>query len=172
MSHQLDDLLELSRVGRVVSPPTEFPISVLCREVVQMMQGLIDERGATVEIADDMPSVYADQARVREVIKNLVENGIKFAADGRAPRVEIVAEPQVDRVLCRVCDNGPGIEPRFQEKVFGLFDRLDNSVPGTGVGLALVKRIIEIHDGNIWIESQGDGQGCCFCFTLPLQRGN
>lgn len=172
MSHQLEDLLELSRVGRAVSPPTEFPISALCREVVQMMQGLIDERGATVEIADDMPSVYADQARVREVIKNLVENGIKFAADGRAPRVEIVAEPQVDRVLCRVCDNGPGIEPRFQEKVFGLFDRLDNSVPGTGVGLALVKRIIEIHDGNIWIESQGDGQGCCFCFTLPILRGS
>ena len=172
MSHQLDDLLELSRVGRVVSPPTEFPISVLCREVVQMMQGLIDERGATVEISDDMLRVYADQARVREVINNLVENGIKFAADGREPRVEIAAEPQGDRALCRVCDNVPGIEPRFQEKVFGLFDRLDSSVPGTGVGLALVKRIIEIHNGNIWIESQGDGQGCCFCFTLPLQRGS
>ncbi len=172
MSKQLEDLLELSRVGRVVSPPTQFPINVLCREVVQMMQGLIDERGATVEIAHNMLGVYADQARIREVIKNLVENGIKFVSAGCKPRVEITAESQGDKVLCRVSDNGPGIEPRFQEKVFGLFDRLDSSVPGTGVGLALVKRIIDIHDGSIWIESQGDGQGCCFCFTLPPQRGS
>ncbi len=172
MSRQLDDLLELSRIGRSVNPPTRFSITALCREVVQMMQGLIDERAAVVDIEESMPRIYADEARIREVIKNLVENGIKFTAAERSPRVEITAELRGKEVLCRIRDNGPGIEPRYHEKVFGLFDRLDTAVPGTGVGLALVKRIIEIHDGSIWIESQGDGQGCCFCFTLPIQRGS
>ena len=172
MNRQLDDLLELSRVGRVINPPTEFCFTDLCLEVVQMMQGLIDERGARVEVQDDMPAIYADQARIREVIKNLVENGIKFTPMEREPLIEIEAEVQGERLLCRVRDNGPGIEPRYQSRVFGLFDRLDNSVPGTGIGLALVRRIVELHDGSIWIESRGDGQGSCFCFTLPLQRGN
>jgi signal transduction histidine kinase len=74
-------------------------------------------------------------------------------------------------VHCRVQDNGPGIEPRYQDRVFRLFDRLEADVQGTGVGLALVKRIIDIHNGDIWIESQGNGQGCCFCFTLPAHEG-
>lgn len=106
------------------------------------------------------------------LIKNLIENGIRFNAAERSPRIEIVAELRGNEIVCRIRDNGPGIEPRYHEKVFGLFDRLGTVVPGTGVGLALVKRIIEIHDGSIWIESQGDGQGCCFCFTLPIQRGS
>ncbi len=169
MSRQLDDLLELSRIGRSVNPPTRFSVTALCRDVVQLMQGLIDERAAVVDIEESMPQIYADEARIREVIKNLVENGIKFSAAERSPRVEITAELRENEVLCRIRDNGPGIEPRYHEKVFGLFDRLDTAVPGTGVGLALVKRIIEIHNGSIWIESQGDGQGCCFCFTLPTR---
>lgn len=137
-----------------------------------MMQGLIDERAASVEIEDDMPEIYADQARIREVFKNLIENGIRFTPSDREPRIEIEAESGAGQLLCRVRDNGVGIEPRYHERVFGLFDRLDNNIPGTGVGLALVKRIVEIHEGSIWIESRGDGQGSCFCFTLPIQRGN
>lgn len=172
MSHQLEDLLELSRVGRVINPPTMFSVTVLCREVVQVMQGLIDERRARVEIEDEMPEICADKARIREVLKNLVESGIKFTPLDREPYIEIEAESRGDQLLCRLRDNGAGIEPRYQSRVFGLFDRLDNDVPGTGVGLALVKRIVEIHDGSIWIESQGDGQGSCFCFTLPVQRGS
>jgi len=171
MSKQLDDLLELSRIGRAVNPPSRFSISEIAEEVVNMMRGLIDECDASVHIDDNMPVVFADQARIREVLKNLVENGIKFARDSGKPRVRINASERGNLVVCRVEDNGPGIEPRYQDKVFGLFDRLETGIPGTGVGLALVKRIIEIHDGDIWIESQGDGQGCCFCFTLPLHRG-
>lgn len=172
MSHQLEDLLELSRVGQAISPPSRFSMTTLCHEVVQMMQGIIEENQAEVVIEESMPEVFADQARIREVIRNLVENGIKFASTRQGPRIEIDAEMLADKFMCRVRDNGPGIEPRYHSKVFGLFDRLDNAVPGTGVGLALVKRIIEIHDGSIWIESEGDGQGCCFCFTLPVTGGN
>jgi len=137
-----------------------------------MMQGMINEHNALIEIEDEMPQVHADQARIREVIKNLVENGIKFASVLRRPRITINAEKVEDKIECRVQDNGPGIEPRYQDRVFGLFDRLDTDVSGTGIGLALVKRIIEIHDGDIWIESQGNGRGCCFCFTLPVPGEN
>lgn len=172
MSKQLDDLLELSRIGRQVSEPDNCALTELCTEVVRVMQGVIRERDAVVEIERDMPQVLADAARIREVFQNLIENGIKFTPSERRPRIEIKAEESDGLVVCRITDNGTGIEPRYQERVFGLFDRLDTGVPGTGIGLALVKRIIETHAGDIWIESQGDGQGCCFCFTLPSYRRN
>jgi signal transduction histidine kinase len=171
MGRQLEDLLELSRVGRVVNPPQAFALTDVCREVLDTLHGPINEAAAQIKIGDRMPDVYADQVRVREVIQNLVENAIKFSSTMGQPRVDISAEVVADKVLCRVCDNGPGIDPQYHDKVFELFDRLDSEIPGTGIGLALVKRIIEIHEGNIWIESQEDGQGCCFCFTLPFQRG-
>lgn len=171
MGKQLNDLLELSRVGPVINSPTCFSVTSPCQEVIEIMQGMIDEYGAEIEIEEQMPQVLADQARIREVIKNLVENGIKFTSVIRQPRITINAEQVEDKVHCRVQDNGPGIEPRYQDRVFGLFDRLETEVQGTGVGLALVKRIIDIHNGDIWIESQGNGQGCCFCFTLPAHGG-
>lgn len=171
MGKQLNDLLELSRVGPVINSPTCFSVTSPCQEVIEIMQGMIDEYGAEIEIEEQMPQVIADQARIREVIKNLVENGIKFTSVIRRPRITINAEQVEDKVHCRVQDNGPGIEPRYQDRVFRLFDRLETEVQGTGVGLALVKRIIDIHNGDIWIESQGNGQGCCFCFTLPAHGG-
>ena len=172
MSNQLEDLLELSRIGRSANPSSRFSISAVCTEIVDMLRGTIEVQGAEVGFDADLPQVYADRERVREVLKNLVENGIKFAATVGTPKVQIGAMLDGDRVLCRVEDNGPGIEPRYHEQVFGLFDRLDTNVPGTGIGLALVRRIVETHHGDIWIESQGDGQGCSFCFTLPQSRGN
>ncbi len=172
MNKQLEDLLELSRAGRQVNQSKGFALNDLCDEVIQMMRGLTEERGAEIEIDSQMPAVYADAARIREVFKNLVENGIKFPPPERRPQIGIDAKAKNGHALCRVRDNGVGIEPRYHDRVFGLFDRLDAGIPGTGVGLALVKRIVDTHGGEIWIESQGNGQGCCFCFTLPLHRGN
>ena len=100
-------------------------------------------------------------------MQNLLENAIKFCGAGNTPEILVSAELQDNKVLCRVRDNGIGIDPRYQDMVFGLFDRLEVSVEGTGIGLALVKRIIEIHNGEIWIESDGVGRGALFCFTLP-----
>lgn len=139
----------------------------MCREVLETMRGPIAEADALVEIDDDMPRVYADEIRVREVMQNLIENAIKFSRSGGKPHIDISAEAQADKVLCRVRDNGPGIDPQYHDKVFELFDRLDNDIPGTGIGLALVKRIIEIHGGNIWIEPIPDTPGACFVFELP-----
>ena len=172
MNRQLEDLLELSRVGLTANPARRFSLHDLCADSVQMLQGLIESTGAEVEIEPDMPDVFADQVRIAEVFTNLIENGIKFSSQDHEPRIQVSAKPQGDRIYCRVQDNGPGIEPGYHQRVFELFDRLDSDVPGTGIGLALAKRIVEIHNGTIWIESEGDGQGCCFCFTLPAQGGN
>ncbi len=114
-----------------------------------------------------MPEVFADPVRNREVIQNLVENARKFCSPVTSPKISIGAGNEDGKVVCRISDNGPGIEPRYRERVFELFDRLDARIPGTGLGLALVKRNIEVHDGDVWIESRGDGQGTVFCFTLP-----
>jgi signal transduction histidine kinase len=97
-----------------------------------------------------------------------VDNAAKFMGEQPAPRIEIgMREAGGQPVFC-VADNGIGIDPAYHEKVFGLFDKLDPKSEGTGIGLALVKRILEVHGGRIWVESEGLGKGAAFCFTLPL----
>ena len=172
MSSLLDDLLEISRVGQVVNQPEVFTLNELSEDALFLLQGAIEKSGAVIEFAADMPPVFADRRRIQEVMQNLLENAIKFSGEGNTPRISVSAELQDNKVLCKVKDNGIGIEPRYQDMVFGLFDRLEVSVEGTGVGLALSQRIIEMHDGDIWIESDGVGRGSLFCFTLPTVPEN
>ncbi len=172
MSSLLDDLLEISRVGQVVNQPEVFTLNELSEDALFLLQGAIEKSGAVIEFVADMPPVFADRRRIQEVMQNLLENAIKFSGAGNTPRISVSAELQDNKVLCKVQDNGIGIEPRYHDMVFGLFDRLEVSVEGTGVGLALSQRIIETHDGDIWIESDGVGRGTLFCFTLPTAPEN
>ncbi len=167
MGRLLDELLELSRIGRVTQPPTEVSLTTLAREAAELVAGRITERDVRLRIADDLPIVSGDQPRLVEVFQNLLENAIKFMGEQSSPRVEIGVGESRGQLACYVRDNGMGIEPRYHEKIFGLFNRLDQSVEGTGIGLALVKRIIEVHGGEIWVESMGAGQGSTFWLTLP-----
>ena len=171
MGHLLDDLLELARVGSVINKPKLLSLNQLSDEIIFTMQGLLTESGAEIEIAPDLPTVLADKNRIGEVIQNLFENAIKFCGEGKTPKISVDAEIQGNWVQCRVKDNGIGIDSNYHDKVFGLFDRLDPGIDGTGVGLALVKRIIEVHGGKVWIESEGTGLGTQFCFTLPAAIG-
>ena len=168
MQQLLGELLELSRVGRLVNSPEAVPLTALAQEAVGLVTGRIKERGVTVEINPAMPVVYGDRIRLLEVLQNLIDNAVKFMGDQPDPRIEIGMRNQDGQVVCFVQDNGVGIHPRYHEKVFGLFDRLDATSEGTGIGLALVKRIVEVHGGKIWIESEGKGNGTVFCFTIPL----
>jgi PAS domain S-box-containing protein len=164
----LNDLLELSRIGRLVNPSEEVPLSDLAYEAMALVTGQITRRGVQVDVAPDLPVVFGDRPRLREVLQNLIDNAVKFMGDQLEPRVEIGAEQTGEETICYIRDNGVGIEPRYQDKVFGLFERLDKTTEGTGIGLALVKRIIEVHGGRIWVESKGRGHGSTFWFTLPI----
>ncbi len=167
MAELLKDLIDLSRVGHIVTPPTEVRIDELTREVVEAIRGPISERGVDVEIAPSLPVAYGDRLRLFEVLQNLIENAVKYMGKQRSPAIEIGAEPSGDMILVYVQDNGMGIEPAYQERIFGLFNQLDVGDDGTGIGLALAKRIVEVHGGRIWVESEGEVTGSRFCFTIP-----
>lgn len=171
MQRLLNELLELSRIGRLANPSEELAFESVVREALTLTQGQLSARGVEVEVAEDLPRIYGDRVRLVEVVQNLIDNAIKFMGSQTAPCIKIgwKKEPgdKNQNMTLFVQDNGIGIEPQFQEKVFGLFDKLDPRSDGTGVGLALVKRIVEIHGGQIWVESAGPGSGATFYFTLP-----
>ena len=169
MEQLLEELLELSRIGRVVNPPEAVPFGDLAREVVGAFQGQESAGAVQWLIARELPVVVGDRVRLREVLENLLGNALKFLGDQPSPKIEIGCRRAAGDLACYVRDNGIGIAPKYHEKVFGLFDRLDSTVEGTGIGLAIVRRIVEVHGGRIWIESQGSGQGSTFWFTLPIE---
>ena len=119
-------------------------------------------------IAPDMPVVFGDRVRLLEVYQNLIENAVKFMGDEPEPRIEIDAVVRDAKAVCSVRDNGIGIAPKYHDKIFGLFERLHQHTDGTGIGLTLVKRIIEVHGGTIQVASEGKDSGTTFTFLLPL----
>ena len=166
-SRLMDELLELSRIGRKVNPPAEVPLQEVVKEALDLVAGRIAERGVTVIVTKEPIQLFGDRLRLAEVFQNLVENAVKFMGGQRAPCVEIGVEQVGGETALFVRDNGIGIDPQYQMKLFGLFEKLDPRTEGTGVGLAVVKRIMEVHGGRIWVESEGLGKGATFRFTLP-----
>lgn len=171
MQRLLNELLELSRIGRLMNPPQEIPFHELTREALEIVQGQIRERGITVHIQPNLPSVYGDRQRLVEVLQNLIDNAAKFMSGQPNPRIEIGVQGEEDgKPIFYVRDNGMGIEPEHHERIFGLFNKLDPQSDGTGIGLAIVKRIVELHGGRIWVQSE-TGKGSTFFFTLPIPAG-
>ena len=163
----LEDLLELSRVGRLINPSQNIPFLDLAKEAVELNEGRISAIGAKIEIGPDLPVIHGDRIRLLEVMQNLVDNALKYMGGQKNPLIKIGVRREDGRTVCYVSDNGIGIEQNYHEKVFDLFEQLDPKADGTGIGLALIKRIIEVHGGSIWVESKGRGKGSTFCFTLP-----
>jgi signal transduction histidine kinase len=169
MRRLLDDLLELSRIGRFVNPPQDVAFDVIAREAVELVRGGLDARGVAVRISAGLPVVRGDRSRLVQLVQNLVDNASKFMGGQKQPQIEIGLRAGGRLSTFYVSDNGVGIAPRHQERVFRLFEKLDGASDGTGVGLALVRRIVELHGGRVWVESNGDGTGATFCFTLPAR---
>jgi PAS domain S-box-containing protein len=166
MQQLLTGLLELSRIGRLINPPQMVAFPDLVQEALAIVQGRLDAGRVKVTVQPDLPAVYGDRQRLVEVLQNLIDNAAKFMGDQPEPEIKIGWREQEGEPVFLVQDNGIGIDPRFHEQVFGLFNKLDPYIEGTGVGLALVKRIIEVHGGKIWVESE-PGKGSTFFFTLP-----
>jgi len=167
MEELLRELLELSRIGRVMNPPERVSLDQLARQAVALLHARLRAANVRVDVRPGLPSVHGDRTRLLEVLQNLIENAIKFRSGQGEPVVEVGSRPGPDGPVIYVRDNGVGIDPRYHDRVFALFERLDPRVEGTGVGLALVKRIVEVHRGRVWVESEGAGRGSTFCFTLP-----
>ena len=166
MHQLLDDLLELSRIGRLAKPPEEVAFEAIVKDALDRTHGRLTTQRVTVEVEAGLPTVCADRDRLVEVMQNLIDNAAKFMGDQPDPRIWIGARAHGADLAFFVRDNGLGIDARHRERVFNLFDKLDPKSAGTGVGLALVKRIVEVHGGRIWVESEGKGGGSTFLFTL------
>ncbi|HEX5660024.1 MAG TPA: PAS domain S-box protein [Polyangiales bacterium] len=163
----LDDVLELSRIGRKVNPPERVELAELVRAASELVAGRMAAAGAELVLLARGIVLWGDRSRLLEVFQNLIDNAVKFAQPGVPPRIVITADRQLGELVIAVRDNGIGIDPRYHHKLFGLFEKLHAQAEGTGIGLALVKRIMEVHGGRVWVESDGEGTGTAVCFVLP-----
>jgi PAS domain S-box-containing protein len=166
MDKLLHELLELSRVGRKAHPHEWASLQELASEALALVAGRIATAGTEIELTREPVRLFGERSRLMEVFLNLIDNAVKFSASKPSPRVVIGVEHGPEPVFF-VADNGVGIDPRHLSKLFGLFEKLDAQSEGMGVGLALVKRIVEVHGGRIWVESDGVGKGTVVRFTLP-----
>ncbi|MFZ2071366.1 MAG: ATP-binding protein [Halobacteriota archaeon] len=165
MDRLLSDTLQLSRIGRVANPVEDVPFGELVREAIEQTAEQIKSSGVEISMAGYFPTVHVDRMRIVEVLVNLITNSIKYMDGQLHPAIEFGYRLDGNDTVFFVRDNGIGIDASQHDKVFGLFYKVDSRSKGTGAGLAIVKRIIEVHGGRIWIESEA-GKGCAVCFTL------
>jgi signal transduction histidine kinase len=167
MDRLLTDTLQLSRIGRFVNPPEDVPFGEIVREALQQTTEQIKSNGVEISVAEDFPAVHVDRMRIAEVLVNLVTNSINYMGEQPRSKIDIGYRVDEEETVFFVRDNGIGIDPSQHDKVFELFYQIEKNNKGTGAGLAIVKRIIEVHGGRIWTESE-KGKGCTVCFTLPV----
>lgn len=171
MEQLLSDLLELSRVGRKEQVKTEVTLETVVRSAIELVTGRIRERNVKTMISAPPVMLYGHSPRLIQLYQNLIDNAIKFMGDQPSPVIELGAyEDENKQVVLFVKDNGIGIDNKYHDKVFGLFEKLNPSSDGTGIGLALVKRVIEVHDGRIWYSSPGENKGTTFFFTIDKAK--
>jgi len=167
MKELIQDLLKLSRIGTAEETFDKIDLNEVLRDVVDDLSIAIEKNEAEI-VYDSLPDVRGNQTQLTQLLENLVSNALKYRSDERKPRVEIGFKEEDDSVSLWVKDNGIGIKEAYKDKVFGVFQRLhssDEKYKGTGIGLALCKKIVQRHGGRIWIESTL-GSGSIFYFTL------
>lgn len=166
MSQLINDLLQLSRVGRIQLEITSIDIAALVGGICENIAPQLQEKSVSVVIGQGMPRIRADHKRVYQVFENLIINALKYACDGTHPSIEIAGEETADEFRFVIKDKGPGIAKEYHQKIFGLFQRLESDNRGTGVGLTIVSRIMQTHGGRVWVES-AVGEGASFWLAFP-----
>jgi len=166
MRETIDDLLAYSRVDRAPHKLSRVDMNAVVSMVLANLENNIKERKAEV-VVDSLPTVTADSGQMVQVLQNLVSNGIKFN-HGERPRIYVSWGDRPDSFVFSVTDNGIGIDPKYYDRLFQMFQRLHTKeeYPGTGIGLAISKKIVEQHGGRIWVESR-PGEGATFSFSIP-----
>jgi signal transduction histidine kinase len=166
MVRLIDDLLGFSRIGRIAMVTSSVNLAELVRDVAASHVAELTQRRISLEIQADLPAIQGDKGRIHQVFDNLLVNAIKYGCGAAEPRIEIGVRPDAAEIHAFVRDNGRGIAPEFHERIFELFQRLDHEGDGVGVGLAIVKKIAEVHGGRAWVES-AEGQGATFWLAFP-----
>ena len=171
MQRLINDLLAYSRVGTRGKPFKPVDCQAIFREARDNLMKVIEESGAVIT-HDPLPTVPGDEVQLLQLFQNLVANAIKFRSQA-PPRIRVSAQKSGPEWVFAIKDNGIGIAPEHQERIFSIFQRLHHrsEYPGTGIGLALCKKIVERHGGRIWVESQ-PGQGSTFYFSIPGEDSN
>jgi len=156
-------------VGRLDQNKKQVNLKTISQRLVSDLGPNLERKGIRMEIDEDLPQVYANESRLLQILENTIGNAIKYAGNGSAAVIRIGASesPSDQEDIFYIRDNGPGIPEQYHEKVFGLFQRLDNTKEGTGVGLSIVHKAMNFHGGRVWIESKGQNDGCTFWFAFP-----
>jgi PAS domain S-box-containing protein len=166
-------LLEYSRVGRMGEPPTWIDSRAALDEALQFLQPAIAEAQAKLNVSGDWPHIFASHDEILRLLQNLIGNSVKYRIAGRIPEITVTSEVVGNEWHLYVADNGVGIIPEQIKRLFKVFQRLHtrDAYEGTGIGLALCRKVAEHHKGRIWAESAGEGLGSRFCVVLPLRGG-
>jgi PAS domain S-box-containing protein len=169
IDRMLVDLLEYSRVGRKGEPPTWVESRALLDEALQFLQPTIAEARAKVDISGEWPRIHASHDEILRLLQNLIGNAVKYRIAGRVPEITVTSEIVKNEWRFCIADNGVGIIPNQIKRLFQIFQRLQSreAYEGTGIGLALCRKIAEHHKGRIWAESAGEGKGSRFYVVLP-----
>lgn len=168
MEHTLRNLLEYSTLGREEIALHPVSVDDVVRHVVQENRMRIEQKNAEIDIESPLPRVKASRLALNQVFANLLANALEYTKPGEPPRIRIFAVVQEERVTVKIADQGIGIDRAYHERIFSIFERLHgySRYPGSGVGLAIVRRALERMNGRVWVESEL-GKGSCFCLELP-----
>jgi len=169
MGKFVDELLDLSRIGRITNPPVDVEFDAILQEALKEADGILKEKQVQVRVDAVFPVVHVDRTRIVQVMQNLITNAVKFMGDQISPTIRFGFDEIDGKQIFSVSDNGIGIASEHHEMIFELFNKLHPEIEGTGLGLGLVKRIIEVHGGRIWVESEV-GKGATFFFTLKNRQ--
>lgn len=169
MNLMIVNLLDVLRAGHVMKISEHIVFEEIIQNAIEPLQDNMNKQKIRLEVKSGFPLVRGDRERLTEVVEALVENAIKYMGDQPEPKITIGIRAEKEEQVFYISDNGIGINPAYHERVFNIFEKLNPLSDGTGIGLSLVKRIIEMHGGKIWVESEGVGFGTTFYFTLPKE---
>jgi signal transduction histidine kinase len=163
----INALLQLARAGKNENTPQNISLQSLVNSSLAAVAGSVHRYGIDVVVKHEDIQLIGDSLQLGQIWQNLVENAIKYRGNHPEPRIDIGVDFSSNGPVFFVRDNGMGVDPQHAQRIFNLFSQLDTYSDGIGLGLTLVKKVVESYQGKIWVESGGLGQGCCFKFTLP-----